>query len=69
MTKIDTVPVFESFHTCVGSKQWTIKEVSTEFQEEAVKKNKASGGEGEDGRGVAALNREGQRRPHKEGKF
>lgn len=44
----------------MGSKQWTIKEVSTEFQEEAVKKHKASGGEGEDGRGATALNRDGQ---------
>lgn len=69
MTKIDNVPVFETFLTCVGSKQWTIKEVSLEFPEEAMKKNKASGGDGEDGRGAAALHREGQRRPHKEGKF
>lgn len=34
-----------------------------------MKKNKASGGDGEDGRGAAALNRECQRRPLKEGKF
>lgn len=60
MTKLDNAPAFESFLTCVGSKQWTIKEVSIEFQEEAMKKNKASGGDGEDGRVAAALNREGQ---------
>lgn len=69
MTKIDTVPVFESFHICVSRKQWTIKKMSTKFQKEAVKKNKASGRDGEDGRRAAALNREDQGRPHKEVNF